>query len=385
MTPNKYSRPQIPLEKVEKIAIHYIGNPNTSALANRNYFENQKNGGRYVSSHFIVGLKGEIIQCIPLDEWSYCTNQANGYSISIETCHPKSDGVFNDVTYVSLCELCAMLLKKFNLTTNDLIRHYDVTKKQCPLHWSPTKYQSEAVATTRWNRFKKDVQTVMNGGKVTRNNTVDITEQSIKENGKNDVSNGTVNVKPSNPVTEKTYTIPKNITFDKDIDKNVISTYSYKAHKDRKLSDHFKVKEFVSRKNSTTLYSDKVKIHNKLIHILEALYKELNCSKIIVNSGYRTPEHSVAVGGYSTDRHTQGRAADVVCYDRNGKIINAKKVCCVLEDMGGIYGIAIINEQAVHVDTRSKSDGIYFGDERKSGSPNILKMGYKSFHDYFNM
>jgi len=182
LTPNKYSRPQTPLKKVEKIAVHYVGNPNTSALANRNYFENQKNGGKKVSSHLIVGLNGEVIQCIPFNEWSYCTNQANGYSISIETCHPKSDGVFNDVTYVSLCELCAMLLKKYNLNTNDLIRHYDVTKKQCPLHWSPTKYQPEAVATARWNRFKKDVQTVMNGGKVTRNNTVDITEQSIKNN-----------------------------------------------------------------------------------------------------------------------------------------------------------------------------------------------------------
>lgn len=182
LTPNKYSRPQIPLKEVKKIAVHYVGNPNTSALANRNYFENCKEGGRYVSSHYIVGLKGEVIQCIPTDEWSYCTNQANGYSISIETCHPKSDGIFNDSTYVSLCELCAMLLKKFNLTTNDLIRHYDITQKTCPLHWTPTKYQSEAVATARWNRFKQDVQTVMDGGKVTRNNTVDITEASIKNN-----------------------------------------------------------------------------------------------------------------------------------------------------------------------------------------------------------
>ena len=180
LTPNKYSRPQIPLKEVKKIAVHYVGNPNTSALANRNYFENCKEGGRYVSSHYIVGLKGEVIQCIPLDEWSYCTNQANGYSISIETCHPKSDGIFNDSTYVSLCELCAMLLKKYNLTTNDLIRHYDITQKTCPLHWTPTKYQSEAVTTARWNRFKQDVQTVMNGGKVTRNNTVDITEASVK-------------------------------------------------------------------------------------------------------------------------------------------------------------------------------------------------------------
>ena len=195
LTPNKYSRPQIPLKEVKKIAVHYVGNPNTSALANRNYFENCKEGGRYVSSHYIVGLKGEVIQCIPTDEWSYCTNQANGYSISIETCHPKSDGIFNDSTYVSLCELCAMLLKKFNLTTNDLIRHYDITQKTCPLHWTPTKYQSEAVATARWNRFKQDVQTVMDGGKVTRNNTVDITEASIKGNTTKPIGN------PPSPTT----------------------------------------------------------------------------------------------------------------------------------------------------------------------------------------
>ena len=182
LTPNKYSRPQIPLTKVTKIAVHYTGNAGSSALATRNYFENCKNGGRYVSSHYVIGLKGEVIQCIPLNEWSYCTNQANGYSISIETCHPKSDGAFNDSTYVSLCELCAMLLKKYNLTTNDLIRHYDVTQKQCPLHWAPTKYQSKAVTDARWNRFKQDVQTIMKGGKVTRNNTVDITESSIKNN-----------------------------------------------------------------------------------------------------------------------------------------------------------------------------------------------------------
>ena len=201
LTPNKYSRPQIPLKEVKKIAVHYVGNPNTSALANRNYFENCKEGGRYVSSHYIVGLKGEVIQCIPLDEWSYCTNQANGYSISIECCHPKSDGIFNDSTYVSLCELCAMLLKKFNLTTNDLIRHYQITGKQCPIHWCPTKYQSEAVATARWNRFKQDVQTVMNGGKVTRNNTVDITEASIKGDTTKPIGN------PSTPPTT-TSTLP---------------------------------------------------------------------------------------------------------------------------------------------------------------------------------
>lgn len=187
LTPNQYSRPCAKRTQTTKIAVHYVGNPNTSALANRNYFENCKDIHKYVSSNYIVGLRGEVICCVPDEEIAYCTNQANSYSVSIEVCHPKSDGVFVDCTYVSLCELCAMLLKKYKLTVNDLIRHYDIvrtdgTRKQCPLHWVPTKYQSEAVATARWNRFKQDVQTVMNGGKVTRNNTVDITEASVKGN-----------------------------------------------------------------------------------------------------------------------------------------------------------------------------------------------------------
>ena len=164
LTVNKFSRPGIKLEKVTKIAVHYVGNPGSSAIANRNYFENQKNGGnnaRYVSAHFVVGLEGEIIQCIPLDEWSYCTNQANGYSISIECCHPDSTGKFNEKTEESLAELCAYLLKKFGLSSEDIIRHFDVTGKQCPLYWSPTKYQSAEVANGRFAAFKDKVKKLM--------------------------------------------------------------------------------------------------------------------------------------------------------------------------------------------------------------------------------
>ena len=165
LTPNKFSRPQIPLEKVTKIAVHYVGNKGSSAIANRNYFENQKNGGTYVSAHFVIGLQGEIIQCIPLDEWSYCTNQANGYSISIECCHLDDTGKFTAATENALAELCAYLLEKFHLTVDDIIRHYDVTGKQCPLYWSPTKYQSKSVADKRFNDFKEKVRKLMKADK----------------------------------------------------------------------------------------------------------------------------------------------------------------------------------------------------------------------------
>lgn len=188
---------------------------------------------------------------------------------------------------------------------------------------------------------------------------------------------------PDKKSTGKTYQIPKGVTFRTDVNKNVITSYSYKKSGNVDLSDHFKVREFVSSSGSK-IYSDTVKVHNKLIIIFEALFAELDCSKIIVNSGYRTPDHDKAVGGNGSGQHTLGRAADIVCYDKDGKIIPAEKVCCTLEDMGGIYGIGYISRNAVHVDTRSKSTK-WWGDETKSGSPNISKLGYSSFHKYFNM
>lgn len=179
LTPNKYSRPGVKLDKVTKIAVHYVGNPNTTARNNRDYFDSLKSqipdkdgkycikldgtylmwnnsrvAIRYVSSHYVIGMDGEIIQCIPLTEWSYCTNQANGYSISIECCHPDASGKFTDATEKACAELCAYLVNRFGLSVDDVIRHYDVTKKQCPLYYVPTKYQSESVANQRWNGFK---------------------------------------------------------------------------------------------------------------------------------------------------------------------------------------------------------------------------------------
>lgn len=101
-----------------------------------------------------------------MDEWSYCTNQANGYSISIECCHPDNTGKFTDATETSLAELCVFLCKKFGLTEEDIIRHYDVTGKQCPLYWSPTKYVSKEIADGRFNAFRSKVAAML--GKSTK-------------------------------------------------------------------------------------------------------------------------------------------------------------------------------------------------------------------------
>ena len=68
---NIFSRPDVSLKRVSNIVIHYVGNPGTSAESNRNYFDSLADqdpaqGGASSSCHFIVGLEGEILQCIPV-------------------------------------------------------------------------------------------------------------------------------------------------------------------------------------------------------------------------------------------------------------------------------------------------------------------------------
>ena len=134
---NPYSRPGDKVSKVTAIVVHYVGNPGTTAEQNRSYFNNLaelKNA--YASSHYVVGLQGEIIQCVPLDEIAYASNNRNYDTISIECCHQDAEGRFTDDTYNSLVRLVAALCRTYGLNPEtDVIRHYDVTGKLCPIYY----------------------------------------------------------------------------------------------------------------------------------------------------------------------------------------------------------------------------------------------------------
>lgn len=150
LTVNEYSRPGTATDKIRSVVVHYTANPGSTAQNNRDYFENLKDTHETkVSSNFIVGLEGEIIQCVPTAEVAYASNNRNNDSVSIECCHPDETGKFQDATYQSLVELVAFLCGKFNLGMDDIIRHYDVTGKNCP------KYFVEH--EDAWEAFKSDV------------------------------------------------------------------------------------------------------------------------------------------------------------------------------------------------------------------------------------
>jgi len=155
LTPNEYSRPQKPLKKVKGVVVHYTANPGTDAKANRDYFENLGiTHETHASSHYIIGLDGTVIQCIPTNEISYASNDRNKDTISIECCHKKKNGKFTKETYESLVKLVATLVEEFDLEKEDIIRHYDVTGKMCP------KYYVEH--EDLWMQFKEEVFGIMN-------------------------------------------------------------------------------------------------------------------------------------------------------------------------------------------------------------------------------
>ena len=152
---NPYSRCGDKLQRVNAVVIHYVGNPDTTAWQNRSYFENlATTRDTSASSNLIVGLEGEALLCVPLDEVAYCSNDRNYDTVSIEFCHPDADGKPNQATYDTLVKLTAWLCRLYGLSAETyVIRHFDVIGKHCPVYF----VQNAA----EWTQFKADVAAAM--------------------------------------------------------------------------------------------------------------------------------------------------------------------------------------------------------------------------------
>ena len=144
LTPYNFSAGTI--ERIKYIVIHYVG-ATGGAEANCRYYAEKDRGA---SAHYFVGHAGEIWQSVEDHNIAWhcggkkyanttggayhgiCTN-AN--SIGIEMCVRKgSKGVwyFEDATVKAAIELTKELMNKYNIPADHVIRHYDVTGKNCP-------------------------------------------------------------------------------------------------------------------------------------------------------------------------------------------------------------------------------------------------------------
>jgi len=167
LTINPYSRPKISsLPKYMKpikrkgLIIHWVNNPNTSAIANRNFFDNRKYGDSgYGSGHYIIGLDGEVIQCLKDNETAYhCGSKTytdwaiekfgsypNNCTLGIEFCHPDSSGKPDEKTLTSLIKLSAKLCLKYNIDPMSHIGTHNqiVGWKNCPKYYTDNPCEFE--------------------------------------------------------------------------------------------------------------------------------------------------------------------------------------------------------------------------------------------------
>lgn len=169
---NPYSRSGDKLLRVQAIVIHYTANPGANALMHANFFDGADGGAyRYAGAHIFVDRK-EALEVIPLNEVGYHANErkagpllsalkastsyypggnANLLTIGIEMCIEK-DGSFHPDTVERTRQVVKMLQAKFPQlrdTQNRVVRHYDITGKNCPKPFVENKQA--------WNAFLKSI------------------------------------------------------------------------------------------------------------------------------------------------------------------------------------------------------------------------------------
>ena len=146
-------------DRIKYIVIHYVG-ATGDAKNNCIYYANNKVGA---SAHYFVGFSGDVWQSVEDKNIAWhcggyvypgtshpvhglCTNSN---SIGIEMCVRNKNGkwYFEDKTVDSTIKLTRYLMKKYEIPLSHVVRHHDVTGKDCP-----NPYVKDIKA---WMKFKE--------------------------------------------------------------------------------------------------------------------------------------------------------------------------------------------------------------------------------------
>lgn len=159
------------LGRIKYIVIHYFGGL-ASATNLGKYWQNSYAGA---SAHYGIDHNGDVYQYVEDKDiaWHCGANSyvhplcRNANSIGIEMAVRKKntstqnatdrDWYFEEATVQSAIELTKMLMKKYNIPADRVIRHYDVTGKICP---NPFVYNE---GSRTWTYFKNEIAKIQNG------------------------------------------------------------------------------------------------------------------------------------------------------------------------------------------------------------------------------
>lgn len=124
---------------VRYIVIHYTANNGDTAFGNASYFAQNAVSA---SAHYFVD-ENEAWQSVKDGDTAFhCGAKRyrhpdcrNGNAIGVELCSRKNSGgkyYFKDGTVQRAADLTRSLMKKYGVDVNHVLRHYDVTGKNCP-------------------------------------------------------------------------------------------------------------------------------------------------------------------------------------------------------------------------------------------------------------
>lgn len=150
------------VNNIKHLVYHYTGNKGDRAESNGNYFKNNR---VMASAHYFVD-DNEIIQsvedcyiawavggrkypnCIATGGGMFYGVATNSNTIHIEMCGDRN-GVASAKTQENAIELGKKLMKKYSIQLTNIIRHFDVTGKECPAYFCCTKENNK-----KWEEFK---------------------------------------------------------------------------------------------------------------------------------------------------------------------------------------------------------------------------------------
>ena len=143
---------------IKYIVVHYTANNGDTAFGNAKYFRNNKN--LQASAHYFVD-ENEVWQSVKEGDTAFHCGAKhyrhpecrNGNAIGVELCSRKSGGgkyYFKAETEDRAAELVKSLMKKYGIDTNHVLRHFDVTGKNCPAPFVED--------VTKWQNFKNNLK-----------------------------------------------------------------------------------------------------------------------------------------------------------------------------------------------------------------------------------
>ena len=132
---------------IKYIVVHYTAGNGDTAMNNAQYFHN--NSGLNASAHYFVD-ENSVVQSVrdtdgawhcggPLESSHHPLHNIcmNRNSLGVEMCSDKVNGkyVIAAQTVDHTVELVRWLMDKYGIDVDHVVRHYDVTGKDCPEPW----------------------------------------------------------------------------------------------------------------------------------------------------------------------------------------------------------------------------------------------------------